>query len=281
MSNMSPATRYQGRAEPGGPESGPLPADEPEAAPASCPPATAHSRTAPGPGVLGMQVSSIAHDLNDLLTTILGNASLALADAPAAAEQVAALARVEDACLRAKELARRLLALSRDQGGAERVEATGDAAWPSAQEQASLTAEARNSSRPVSGQGRSRSGRILLLEDDEAVLQVSARMLERLGYQVETARTGEEAVAQYQAAMAAGAPFTAVLLDLVVAGGMGGRETLERLKEIDPPVRAVVVSGYSDDPVMSQYARHGFGAMISKPYRLADLEAALHAVIEP
>jgi PAS domain S-box-containing protein len=148
-----------------------------------------------------------------------------------------------------------------------------------------LPAAGEPSGRPAAPQGavagkprRRHSGKILVMDDDEAVLQVSSKMLQRLGYRVETAAEGNEAVAKYQAAMAAGAPFDAVLLDLVVAGGMGGRETLETLKEIDPPVKAVVASGYSDDPVMGQYAKHGFGAMISKPYRLEDLEAALDAV---
>ncbi|MER3404267.1 MAG: hypothetical protein C4289_03075, partial [Chloroflexota bacterium] len=82
-------------------------------------------------------------------------------------------------------------------------------------------------------------------------------------------------------AQEAGRPFDAVIMDLTVPGQMGGREAIERLRALDPDVRAIVSSGYSDDPVMGDYARYGFCGVLSKPYRAADLAAALAQALAP
>ena len=88
--------------------------------------------------------------------------------------------------------------------------------------------------------------RILLMDDEEALRILFRAVLDRLGYDVETARDGGEAIALYEQALAAGNPFDAVLLDLTVIGGMGGVETAEKLKQLDPASRLIVSSGYSD-----------------------------------
>jgi CheY-like chemotaxis protein len=77
----------------------------------------------------------------------------------------------------------------------------------------------------------------------------------------------------------AGAPFDAVIMDLTVPGGMGGREAMERLLEIDPTVTAIVSSGYSNDPVMANYREYGFQAVLTKPYQLHDLEQVVRRVV--
>ncbi len=79
--------------------------------------------------------------------------------------------------------------------------------------------------------------------------------------------------------MEAGTPFDAVILDLTVRGGMGGREAIRRITEIDPSARAIVSSGYSDDPVLANYRDCGFSATLCKPYELEDLSAKLHSVM--
>ena len=120
-------------------------------------------------------------------------------------------------------------------------------------------------------------GRVLLLDDEEMIRKVAARLIEQLGYEVETAVDGEEAVEKYREARESGRPFVAVILDLTVKGGMGGEEALERLKEIDPEVKAIVSSGYSIDSVMADYERAGFAGMIAKPYSLAGISRILSA----
>jgi len=117
------------------------------------------------------------------------------------------------------------------------------------------------------------------MDDEEVVLRVARRMLERLGYQVDVARDGTEAVELYRRARGAGQPFDVVVLDLVVPGGLGGKETVCRLREVDPKVKAVVSSGYSNDPVVGQYAKYGFQGAIAKPYNLSELQAALGRIL--
>jgi PAS domain S-box-containing protein len=123
-------------------------------------------------------------------------------------------------------------------------------------------------------------GPILLMDDEESVRKIVGRMLERLGYSVSRTSSGQEAVAAFAEARRSGNPFRAVVLDLTVPGGMGGLETLARLKELDPDVRAIVSSGYSNDPAMSDPRRFGFRGFVAKPFRLEDLAATLHSVLE-
>jgi PAS domain S-box-containing protein len=116
---------------------------------------------------------------------------------------------------------------------------------------------------------------VLVMDDEPAIRQVSQRMLTRLGYAVEACCSGEEAVARYRAARAAGRPFGAVIMDLTVRGGMGGAEAAQRILAEDPEARLVVSSGYSNDPVMAEHASHGFRATLHKPYQVAEMAEVL------
>jgi len=123
-------------------------------------------------------------------------------------------------------------------------------------------------------------GRLLIMDDDEAVRSAASELLETIGYEVDTAADGAEAITLYRDAMETGAPYRAVVLDLTVPAGVGGRETMARLLEIDPGVKAIVSSGYSTDPVMANYREHGFSGVAVKPYRLAELARTLQIAIE-
>lgn len=112
--------------------------------------------------------------------------------------------------------------------------------------------------------------------DDEAMVRdVCGHMLARLGYEVEAAQDGAEAIERFVAARAEGRPFDAVILDLTVPGGMGGREAVGRILQIDPRARLIVSSGYCNDPVTDDYRAYGFCAVMAKPYRVGDLGRAL------
>ena len=123
-------------------------------------------------------------------------------------------------------------------------------------------------------------GRLLIMDDDEAVRSAAAELLETVGYSVSTAADGAEAISLYTAAMDQDRPYGAVILDLTVPEGIGGRETMTRLLEIDPEVKAIVSSGYSTDPVMANYREHGFSGVAVKPYRLADLVQTLRGIVD-
>ncbi|MDP6777005.1 MAG: ATP-binding protein, partial [Candidatus Latescibacteria bacterium] len=123
-------------------------------------------------------------------------------------------------------------------------------------------------------------GRVLIMDDEEIVRYVAGGILEETGYEVAYAENGEEAIRLYQEAMAAGHSFDVVLMDLTVPGGMGGKECIHRIREIDPDVKAIVSSGYAEDPVMAEYRDHGFSEVVPKPYKMAGLCAAVHRLVE-
>jgi CheY-like chemotaxis protein len=105
------------------------------------------------------------------------------------------------------------------------------------------------------------------------------RLLVELGYVPHLTSDGEEAIEAYRRSHTSGRPFDAVILDLTVPGGMGGKETLRHLRTIDPAVRAIVSSGYSDDPVLADFHAHGFAAAAAKPYTLQEFGQVLAQVL--
>jgi signal transduction histidine kinase/CheY-like chemotaxis protein len=122
--------------------------------------------------------------------------------------------------------------------------------------------------------------RVLLLEDEDGVATMTEQMLRRLGYGfVDRARTGEEAIALLDESRRRGTPTTVAILDLTVRGGMGGRETLPKLLEIDPALTAVVSSGYSVDPVIAHFRDFGFAGALPKPFGLEELDRVLRSVL--
>ena len=124
------------------------------------------------------------------------------------------------------------------------------------------------------------SGRVLFMDDEKTICTVACTLLERLGFTPVAVADGTAAVAAYEEAYKNNTPFRLVMMDLTVPGGMGGREAMEELLKIDPHVRAIVSSGYSSDPVLSNYRAHGFRGMVPKPYKLTDLARTIRAVLE-
>jgi two-component system cell cycle sensor histidine kinase/response regulator CckA len=117
------------------------------------------------------------------------------------------------------------------------------------------------------------------MDDEDIVRMLLGRMLAGAGYEVELTKEGAEAVQKYNEAKKSGKPFDAVILDLTVPGGMGGKEVLEKLLEIDPEVKAIVSSGYATDPIMSEYKKYGFSAVVIKPYSISQMEEALQSLL--
>ncbi|MFN2507741.1 MAG: CHASE3 domain-containing protein [Chthoniobacterales bacterium] len=124
------------------------------------------------------------------------------------------------------------------------------------------------------------TGRVLIVDDEEAIRALVEFTLTRLGYEVTEAETALEGVNAYREKLEAGERFDAVILDLTLPGGMGGKEALKRLIEIDPTVNAIVSSGYAMDSTMSRYQDFGFRGVIAKPYEAAELGKIVYDVIQ-
>jgi CheY-like chemotaxis protein len=122
-------------------------------------------------------------------------------------------------------------------------------------------------------------GRILVMDDEEIIRIVTGQMLRTLGYEVVFTENGEQAVEKYSEAIRSNKPFDAVILDLTIRGGMGGQETVKKMIEIDPAIKAIVSSGYTEGPIVSHYMDEGFKARLSKPYEIEELSKTLNRIL--
>ena len=123
-------------------------------------------------------------------------------------------------------------------------------------------------------------GKVLIMDDEQDVRDVVGAMLNRIGYNVDFAGDGGKAVELYKKAGKSKKPFDVVIMDLTIAGGISGKEAIKQFKKIDPEVKAIVSSGYSNDPVMVRYKRYGFKGVLAKPYEIKELNRVLAKVIK-
>jgi two-component system cell cycle sensor histidine kinase/response regulator CckA len=121
--------------------------------------------------------------------------------------------------------------------------------------------------------------RVLIMDDETSVAEIAAAVLARIGLEPMTVPDGARALQEFKAARDGGRPFALVILDLTIPGGMGGRETIEAIRQIDPHVPAIVSSGYSSDPVMAHFRAHGFHAVVPKPYDVATLAEKVRQLV--
>jgi CheY-like chemotaxis protein len=142
-----------------------------------------------------------------------------------------------------------------------------------------VTSKAESLDQPARRALKNGEGKILVMDDELFIRELVAEMLKAAGYQVALATDGQDAVQLYQTAMQSGQAFDAVVLDLTIPGAMGGKRTVCKLKEIDPMVKAIVSSGYSHDPVMSDFKSYGFQGAVKKPYKVKELCAVLDRVL--
>ena len=132
---------------------------------------------------------------------------------------------------------------------------------------------------PILPEQEGSAGSILWMDDSEQLCRLTSAMLERQCYNVVIATNGEQAIDRYIEAMSSAKPFDLVVLDLTVQGGLGGFDTLVRLRELDPNVVALACSGYSDEETEARVAQAGFRGLIAKPFLAAELYGAVQAAI--
>lgn len=123
-------------------------------------------------------------------------------------------------------------------------------------------------------------GKVLLMDDEQIILDVTLEVLKFLDYEVKFARDGAAALEIYRNEKEAGSPFDLVILDLSVPEGLGGKEAIALLKAYDPNIRAIVSSGYTHDPVVQDFRRYGFSGVLSKPYKISDMKQILEQMVK-
>jgi CheY-like chemotaxis protein len=125
----------------------------------------------------------------------------------------------------------------------------------------------------------SHGARVLVMDDEGTILRVTAALLKRMGLEATVVSNGDDAVRAFGEARDAGRPFALLIFDLTIPGGMGGQAAIELIRQTDLEVPAIVSSGYLNDPVMADFASHGFQAMITKPYVVNDLARTVQHVL--
>lgn len=214
------------------------------------------SKKTPSPAL----VRKAAHDINNSLSSALANIQLARRSCTREKEVCRHLDDAETSILRARDYSVQLLEPLKDR------EESGGAVPP----------VSHAHSRPRDKKKGAAAGyRILLMDDEDAILSATSDMLSFLGHTVTVARSGEEAIELYRKAQATDSPFDVVILDITVPGGIGAEGTLPRLREIDPGVRAIISSGYATHPLLVNFAASGFAAALIKPYGFKELEESL------
>ncbi|HVP96971.1 response regulator [Methanoregula sp.] len=214
-------------------------------------------------------VRKTAHDINNSLSSALANIQLARRSCAHEEGVRRHLEEAEKSILRARDHSVQLLDPLQ---GREKTEAVvPKAKLPHAHPQGLHGRQ----------KGSAAGYRILLMDDEDAILSATSDMLSFLGHTVTAAKCGEESIELYRKAHAAGSQFDVVILDITVPGGIGAEETLPLLKEIDPQVRAIVSSGYATHPLLVNFAASGFTAALIKPYGFKELEEALAQVPVP
>jgi CheY-like chemotaxis protein len=199
----------------------------------------------------------IAHDFNDLFSVIGGNVSLALADMEPGSRTHRLLSDVQKAVAMGRNVIRKLMVISEGREATEQPEGL-------LPDEEVTDAEAP----------KREPKKILLLDDEPMVLHMTALLLNHLGYEVTCSENGKEAIELYQKDS-----HDAVILDLTVKEGGGALETIKDLLAINPETRAILSTGYTDDPAVVDFAKHGFKGVITKPYEIGRLAKILEKVL--
>ncbi len=123
------------------------------------------------------------------------------------------------------------------------------------------------------------TGRILIMDDEEIVLRTFARSLKSLGYRIELVRDGEEAITEYRNARKSKDPFSAVIMDLVIPGGLGGGKAVKKILKLDRNAKVIATSGYADNSILANYRKYGFKDCVRKPFDIRELSVVLKNVL--
>ncbi len=128
-------------------------------------------------------------------------------------------------------------------------------------------------------QSKETKKKILVMDDEDMVGEIACQMLKYLGFDGVWVANGAEAIREYSKQIEAGQAYTAIIMDLTIPGGMGGKEAIVEILALDPAVKAFVSSGYANDPIMVNYKDYGFTGVIAKPFDIAAVQQILNTVL--
>ena len=219
-------------------------------------------------------VEKFTHDLNNQLTSVLGNLSLILMARPGDPATHERVLNAKKTAIRAQALSQKLQSLVKQPGNGE------TAAAEESDVTCTITPMPDMSQAAVTQTAAPRGpSRILILDDEEAICFLVASALDASGFEVTPARSVAAAVWACDEAVRTGENFSLVICDLNLPGDIGGIEAWQQLRALDPNIKAIVSSGYDGDPVMRDCRRHGFAAAIAKPYELSKLVRTVGEVL--
>ncbi|MCF2141776.1 MAG: response regulator [Candidatus Lokiarchaeota archaeon] len=230
-------------------------------------------------GAVSILGRTIGHTLNNILATILGNVNLSKLEVSEKSEIYKNLDETEYACIRARNLIFQLLNISKNISSATSSKEIELIARKKMEE----IDNNKSYNLPDNIQDKAKSlvlgkGSILLMDDDKAILETGRKMINRLGYKVNTSKNLKNALETYIQHQKQGTPFDVVILDFSAIGGVGEFGSLI-WKYVDPKVKAIVSSGYSGDPIFNNYRKFGYSGVLKKPYNLGELSLILSQII--
>ena len=127
--------------------------------------------------------------------------------------------------------------------------------------------------------GTKHGGKILILEDEPLVFTILSKILKKLGFSVDITENGNETVKKYKEEFDCGNPYSLIIMDLTIIGGMGGEETIREIQKIDPNAKAIVSSGYSNEDILANFEEYGFCDILVKPYSFSEIQNKLAKVL--
>jgi CheY-like chemotaxis protein len=231
------------------------------------------NRAARKPG-LPDAIGKFTHDLNNQLTSVLGNLSLILMARPGDPATHERVVNAKKTAVRAQALSQKLQSLVNSDEADETAESDGADMSRTILPMPNMQPPVKAELSPVSGPSR-----ILILDDEEAICLLVSSALDASGFEVTPAMTVSAAVRACEEAMHDGARFSLVICDLSLPGDLNGIQALQKLRAIDPNIKAIVSSGYDGDPVMRDCRKHGFTAAIAKPYEISKLVRTVGEVL--
>jgi len=222
-------------------------------------------------GPSGAFIADIAHDFNNLLLAIAGNISLAKMRINPEDKMYTLLSEAERISFLGKDLTQQLMTFSND---GKRTQGITD------MQKDPLTFKRESKIYSLSEKkSQKRKKKVLFMDDEKILCDVAEQIIRGIGYEPVIASHGNEAIALYRREKESGVRFEAAILDLTVKNGMGGKDTLPELLRIDPGIKAIISSGYTDNEIIEKHRDYGFVGAIAKPYKARELKELLEKVI--